>query len=77
VTFVPNSEATSPVSKGPIFTVLEDSLQYIVNEPGEEELYAFRSDSLARRNLVTAPGYAVELARLRNAQRRLAASGRY
>ena len=41
-----------PVSKGEMVSVVIDSLHYIMNGDGREELYNFRKDPQERRNLI-------------------------
>jgi hypothetical protein len=48
-----NTEPHLPVSRGPMRTVITDSLHYIRNGDGVEELYAWRSDPAEAHNLAT------------------------
>jgi arylsulfatase A-like enzyme len=57
----------SPVLRGPMRTVVLDSLQYIRNGDGLEELYHLGRDSWEVQNLVAAPEYQADLARYRTA----------
>src|ERR1051325_5867644 len=61
----------SPVLRGPMQTVLLDSLQYIRNGDGAEELYHLGQDSWEIHNLVAVPEYQRELDRYRGALRAL------
>ena len=58
---------SSPVLRGPMRTVVLDSLQYIRNGDGLEELYHLGHDSWETRNLIGAPEYQADLARYRGA----------
>jgi hypothetical protein len=51
-----------PSVHGPLYTLLDDSLQYIRNSRGDEELFAYRSDSAAERNLARQPEWESALA---------------
>ena len=57
----------SPVLRGPMRTVVLDSLQYILNGDGVEELYHLGQDSWQIRNLAGIPEYGSDLARYRGA----------
>jgi len=61
----------APVLKGSMRTVVLDSLQYILNGDGSEELYHLGRDSWEIRNLVTLSDYHADLARHRAALRAL------
>jgi len=61
----------APVLKGSMRSVVLDSLQYILNGDGSEELYHLGRDSWEIRNLVTLPDYRTDLARHRGALRAL------
>ena len=61
----------SPVLRGPMRTVVLDSLQYIRNGDGVEELYHLGQDAWEIRNLVGKPEYQGELERYRGALRAL------
>jgi arylsulfatase A-like enzyme len=61
----------SPILRGSMRTVVLDSLQYILNGDGQEELYHVGQDSWEVRNLVAAPEYQGELARYRAALKAL------
>jgi arylsulfatase A-like enzyme len=63
----------SPVLRGPMRSVVLDSLQYILNGDGVEELYHLGHDSWEVRNLVPLPEYHADLERLRAALRALPA----
>lgn len=63
----------APVLKGSMRTVVLDSLQYILNGDGSEELYHLGRDSWEIRNLVTLSDYQTDLARHRAALRVLPA----
>jgi arylsulfatase A-like enzyme len=58
---------SSPVLRGPMRTVVLDSLQYIRNGDGLEELYHLGHDSWEIRNLIGAPEYQSDLLRYRAA----------
>ena len=58
---------SSPVLRGPMRTVVLDSLQYILNGDGLEELYHLGHDSWEIHNLVGVPEYQADLARYRGA----------
>ena len=53
----------SPILRGSMRTVVLDSLQYILNGDGAEELFHLGHDSWQVRNLATAPEYQADLAR--------------
>jgi len=55
------------VLRGPMRTVVLDSLQYIRNGDGLEELYHLGRDSWEVQNLIADPAYQLELARYRSA----------
>ena len=57
----------APVLRGPMRTVVLDSLQYIRNGDGLEELYHLGRDSWEVQNLIADPAYQLELARYRSA----------
>ncbi|NOT09384.1 MAG: sulfatase-like hydrolase/transferase [Gemmatimonadales bacterium] len=57
----------SPVLRGSMRTVVLDSLQFILNGDGVEELYHLGRDPWQVRNLAQAPEYATDLARYRGA----------
>jgi arylsulfatase A-like enzyme len=57
----------SPLLRGHMRTVVLDSLQYILNGDGVEELYHLGRDSWEVQNLVAAPEYQAELRRYREA----------
>ena len=76
VTFAPNVEPDLPTAKGPLRAALDDSLHYITNRDGKEELYEYRTDSLEASNLAGDPARAAVLGRLRAAVRSLAPGGR-
>jgi arylsulfatase A-like enzyme len=59
----------APVLRGNMRSVVIDSLQYILNGDGIEELYHLGRDPWETRNLVTAPAYQADLARYRAALR--------
>ncbi len=59
----------APVLKGSMRSVVLDSLQYILNGDGSEELYHLGRDSWEIRNLVSLPDYRTDLARHRGALR--------
>jgi arylsulfatase A-like enzyme len=61
----------APVLRGSMRTVVLDSLQYILNGDGQEELYHLGRDSWEVRNLVALPEYQADLARYRGAMRSL------
>jgi len=61
----------APVLKGSMRSVVLDSLQYILNGDGSEELYHLGRDSWEIRNLVSLSDYRTELARHRTALRAL------
>lgn len=61
----------SPVLKGSMRSVVLDSLQYILNGDGSEELYHLGRDSWEIKNLVTLPDYHADLNRYRSALRAL------
>ena len=61
----------APVLKGSMRSVVLDSLQYILNGDGTEELYHLGRDSWEIRNLVTLSDYRPDLARHRAALRAL------
>jgi len=61
----------SPVLKGSMRSVVLDSLQYILNGDGSEELYHLGRDSWEIRNLISLSDYRTELARYRTALRAL------
>lgn len=61
----------SPVLNGTMKSVVLDSLQYILNGDGREELYHLGKDSWQVRNLVTDSAYRAELDRYRGALRAL------
>jgi arylsulfatase A-like enzyme len=63
----------APVLRGSMRTVVLDSLQYILNGDGQEELYHLGKDSWEVRNLAAAPEYQADLARYRRAMRSLPA----
>jgi arylsulfatase A-like enzyme len=67
---------SSPVLRGPMRTVVLDSLQYIRNGDGLEELYHLGHDSWEIRNLIAAPEYQSELARYRGALDAVLRTGR-
>ena len=64
----------SPILRGSMRTVILDSLQYILNGDGAEELYHLGQDSWQVRNLAALPAYQADLARYRAA---VAAVGRH
>ncbi|HEY9382110.1 MAG TPA: sulfatase [Gemmatimonadales bacterium] len=64
----------SPILRGSMRTVILDSLQYILNGDGAEELYHLGQDSWQVRNLAALPAYRADLARYRAA---VAAVGRH
>jgi arylsulfatase A-like enzyme len=70
---LPTYLAAAPVLRGSMRSVVLDSLQYILNGDGQEELYHLGRDSWQIRNLVAAPQYQADLARYRNAMRATAA----
>jgi arylsulfatase A-like enzyme len=55
----------SPILRGSMRTVVLDSLQYILNGDGVEELYHLGQDSWELHNLAARPEYQAELARYR------------
>jgi arylsulfatase A-like enzyme len=57
--------ANEPVTKGDLVAVIDDSLHYILNGDGAEELYAYRADPTEQRNLIAAPASKDGAARLR------------
>lgn len=59
----------APVLRGSMRTVVLDSLQYILNGDGQEELYHLGRDSWEIKNLVAAPEYQADLVRYRAALR--------
>jgi arylsulfatase A-like enzyme len=59
----------SPVLRGPMQTVVLDSLQYIRNGDGVEELYHLGHDAWQVHNLVAEPAYQAALAAYRGAAR--------
>ena len=59
----------TPVLRGDMRTVVLDSLQYIHNGDGAEELYHLGRDPWEVRNLLNAPAYQADLARYRGALR--------
>jgi arylsulfatase A-like enzyme len=59
----------APILRGSMRTVVLDSLQYVLNGDGKEELYHLGRDSWEIRNLVDSAGYQPDLARYRNAMR--------
>lgn len=59
----------SPVLRGPMRSVVLDSLQYILNGDGAEELYHLGRDSWEIHNLTLMPEYLGDLGRLRAALR--------
>lgn len=61
----------APVLRGSMRSVVLDSLQYILNGDGREELYHLGKDSWQIRNLVALPEYQADLARYRGALRAL------
>jgi arylsulfatase A-like enzyme len=61
----------SPVLRGSMRSVVLDSLQYILNGDGAEELYHLGRDSWEVRNLVAAPEYRPEVTRYRAVLRAL------
>ncbi|HEU5219838.1 MAG TPA: sulfatase-like hydrolase/transferase, partial [Gemmatimonadales bacterium] len=63
----------APVLRGSMRTVVLDSLQYILNGDGQEELYQLGRDPWEIRNLVTIPEFQADLARYRGAMRALPA----
>lgn len=63
----------APVLRGSMRTVVLDSLQYILNGDGEEELYHLGRDPWEVRNLVAVPEFQPHLARYREAMRALPA----
>lgn len=61
----------SPVLQGTMWSVVLDSLHYILNGNGREELYHLGRDSWEVRNFVGAPEYAADLERHRGALKAL------
>jgi arylsulfatase A-like enzyme len=57
----------SPILRGSMRTVVLDSLQYILNGDGAEELYHLGQDSWQVRNLAALPEYQADLVRYRGA----------
>jgi arylsulfatase A-like enzyme len=65
----------SPVLRGSLWSIVLDSLHYILNGDGTEELYRMGQDSWEVRNLAADPGFRAELERHRAALRRVPRSG--
>lgn len=59
-------DSTLPNAKGPMVSRLDDSLHYIRDGRGREELYAYRTDSLELHNLAAQPGHQADLQRMRS-----------
>jgi len=60
-----NAEWWSPSLRGPLESVVDGNLQYIVNGFGEEELYDLAVDPLQETDLAGRPEYSADLSRLR------------
>jgi hypothetical protein len=66
----------SPILRGPMQTVVLDSLQYILNGDGVEELYHLGHDTWQVHNLVADPAYQAALAAYRGAARAISSGSR-
>lgn len=62
-----NNPPREPISRGPLAAVLSDSLQFILNGDGVEELYNYRSDPRAEVDLSGDPAHQAAAERLRRA----------
>jgi len=61
-----NNAPTEPISRGPMKSVLSDSLHYILNGDGVEELYNFLSDPRAEWDLAAESSFEPALERFRS-----------
>jgi len=71
-----NNSPSEPISRGPMKSVLEDSLQYILYGDGVEELYNVVSDSPEANDLAGAAEREPDLRRLRAALERILTSSK-
>jgi arylsulfatase A-like enzyme len=60
-----NTRPEDPVSRGPMISLIDDSLHYIRNGDGVEELYAFRGDPTEKSNLAELEGSRTGVVRFR------------
>jgi len=64
-----------PVARGPLYSLVEGSQQYILNEEGEEQLFDIEADSWETTDLVSTQAGEEAARRLQAALRRLLSSG--